>query len=272
MPSTRYFLLKREHLALLAEAEIDFDEHTEYGAPLIDPKRPYGNSMGIEEDIARAVGILSPTEERPLTQGEHDLCYSLHRDLAVALQVVFQSGQMTPGYYVFDTERRKWAWAVQKNEQEGITQAVRETPQPAQEEEASGEVWVDPYPEGPSYGGWVYFEVTTDQLKLLPHFNITKDDVWPCVDSKRPFGNKDVEQDICEHLGIEPEGRHGFWELALSDEQNAYFDTLIQSFPSLIEIRLTLGDLTAGWYRRSEYGSIPWHRYEGEVPSQFDDE
>jgi len=264
MADPTYFLLKREHLALLAEAEIDFDEHAEYGAPLIDPKRPYGNSMGIEEDIARAVGILGPTEDRSLTREEHDTCYTLHRELASALQVVFQARQMTPGYYVFDKERRKWAWAPQKNLEEGVIQEAQE------ENETSEVAWVDPYPEGPSYGGWVYFEVTEDHLKLLPHFNITTREVWPCVDTKRPFGNKDVEQDMCKHLGIEPEGRHGFWELALSEEQRAYLDTLIQGFPSLIEIRLTLGDLTPGWYRRSEYGSLPWHRYEGEVPSQFD--
>jgi len=48
--------LKIDHLKLLAAASWDFRD-MEYGAPAIDCKRPFGNSMGIENDMCHALGF-----------------------------------------------------------------------------------------------------------------------------------------------------------------------------------------------------------------------
>lgn len=49
-----------DHLTLLAEAEWDWND-CEFGAPSMDPKKPYANS-GVEEDLADHLPHLSEEE------------------------------------------------------------------------------------------------------------------------------------------------------------------------------------------------------------------
>ena len=49
-----FFEVKKEHLMLLREACVDWDD-CEFGAPCINPKRPYGNS-GVVADMIRIFG------------------------------------------------------------------------------------------------------------------------------------------------------------------------------------------------------------------------
>ena len=49
------FTLKPEHLTLLERASWQW-ENCEFGAPAIDPKRPFGFSVGIENEIIELAG------------------------------------------------------------------------------------------------------------------------------------------------------------------------------------------------------------------------
>jgi hypothetical protein len=79
--------------------------HCEYGAPEIDPKRPYGNSW-IEGDIHE---ILTGTYEDTLSDELEDKYSKLHQETETALQVVLRTGSFTPGHYRCDPPyKRNW--------------------------------------------------------------------------------------------------------------------------------------------------------------------
>lgn len=51
------------------------------------------------------------------------------------------------------------------------------------------------------------FKVTQDHLKLLSNMNVSWDSCEfgaPCIDPKRPYGNRDVVGDMCKILEVEP--------------------------------------------------------------------
>ena len=50
------FEIKKEHLKLLQRFNVGFNDECEFGAPEIDPKRPYGNSS-VYQDILEILGM-----------------------------------------------------------------------------------------------------------------------------------------------------------------------------------------------------------------------
>ena len=50
------FEIKEEHLKLVRRMVIRYDDSCEFGAPSVDPKRPYGNS-DVYKDIARIIKL-----------------------------------------------------------------------------------------------------------------------------------------------------------------------------------------------------------------------
>jgi hypothetical protein len=83
--SAREFTVTDEHLRLLRAAYVGWDD-MEFGAPSIDPKRPYGNS-----DVVADIEVWEEENERRLTQ--------LHRDTETALQIVLVTGSFAAGTY-----------------------------------------------------------------------------------------------------------------------------------------------------------------------------
>lgn len=102
------FELKAEHLQLLSLACVDWDE-SEFGAPAINPKRPYGNS-GVAYHIFDILGWVQEDEDG-LTDEEWEKAVSLHRETQTALEIIlhlrtFQLGlyrDVAPEHY-----RTKW--------------------------------------------------------------------------------------------------------------------------------------------------------------------
>lgn len=94
------FTITEDHLKLLREANISWDG-CEFGAPCIDPKRPYGNSDVIQ-DMARVLGI-EPIEadfdERVYPKGTADKCIKLHREMETVLQIVLHTGEFKATTY-----------------------------------------------------------------------------------------------------------------------------------------------------------------------------
>lgn len=105
-----YFEIKEEHIKLLRKANVRYDEYTEFGAPLIDPKRPYGNS-DVYNDIAEILSIkrrniedgmkcFSPSQEKRMLD--------LHKETAMALQIILCVGVFEPGLYESEKYQCKW--------------------------------------------------------------------------------------------------------------------------------------------------------------------
>lgn len=104
LSSAREFTVTEDHLKLLQRAFVAWDFGEGYGAPGINPKKPYGNSY-VARDIAEILDVpdedweyedehkayVTPEAEARLTR--------LHVGTMVALQIVLATGEFSPGRY-----------------------------------------------------------------------------------------------------------------------------------------------------------------------------
>lgn len=114
------FRITDEHLKLLKEMNVGWND-CEFGAPQIDPKRPYGNSDGVD-DVARVIGYKK-TKERvefdkedakeyddikeylencDWDQESYDYLRNLHKDMEIVLQIVLSTLSFKKGVYQRD--------------------------------------------------------------------------------------------------------------------------------------------------------------------------
>lgn len=95
------FVLTEEHVKLLRAMYVSWDD-CEFGAPAIDPKRPYGNSDVIS-DIAEELGWTRPDGDEdddfewPVELD--DRARQLHAETKTALQCVPTTGSFEPGTF-----------------------------------------------------------------------------------------------------------------------------------------------------------------------------
>lgn len=96
---------------------VEWDDY-KFGAPNIDPKRPYGNSDGID-DVARIIGfeknkktaefdkedakeyetLTDYFEEIEWTDESQDYLFSLHKEMQIVLQIVLSTLSFQKGKY-----------------------------------------------------------------------------------------------------------------------------------------------------------------------------
>ena len=122
------FTLKLEHITLLSNAYTGWDD-CEFGAPEIDPKRPYGNS-NVYQDMLEILGVKEIKKgkyefrqfgKRWLLKGEDknnidldnetDLCDELddlHKELETALQIVLKTKSFASGLYEAEKYGNDW--------------------------------------------------------------------------------------------------------------------------------------------------------------------
>ena len=82
------------HLKLLRRANVQWLD-IEFGAPGLDPKRPYGNSSVLEDmhEILTGESIGCTDSERDsLTRGEEDRYAELHLQMRAVLQALCMLG------------------------------------------------------------------------------------------------------------------------------------------------------------------------------------
>lgn len=105
MERVKEITVTQEHLDLLQHMYVGW-QRCEFGAPEIDPKRPYGNSDVIS-DIGEILGIPHDDED---TWG--DSCYGdekvdyftrLHKETQTVLQILLQHLTISPGAYYNDS-------------------------------------------------------------------------------------------------------------------------------------------------------------------------
>lgn len=103
------FILRDEHVRLLRAASIGWNEG-EWGAPTIDPKRPFG-SGDLPEQMARILGVSIPEDKEGLeyTRFQRTML-NLYQELKPALQVVLAAGSFVPGTYVRGLVDGRHSW------------------------------------------------------------------------------------------------------------------------------------------------------------------
>ena len=95
------FTVTEDHIKLLKRAYVGWDD-CEFGAPEIDPKRPYGNSS-VFSDISEILGI-QPNSEGDFTSDQEDYIMKTHRELQTVLQIFLQYGRLVAGTFTRESQ------------------------------------------------------------------------------------------------------------------------------------------------------------------------
>lgn len=100
----RELLVTENHLRLLKNLYIGWDD-TEFGAPCIDPKRPFGNS-NVFSDMAEILGFeLADDEKQPdLYRKQCDSLLKGYYELQDCLQILCTNLKLESGKYVLENE------------------------------------------------------------------------------------------------------------------------------------------------------------------------
>ena len=108
MDNHQRFTVTQEHINLLRNAYISWDT-CEFGAPEIDPKRPYGNSY-VYGDIAEILDIepALPNDEDEFDDEQLSYMHKVHKETKTALQIFLSTGVMYPGNYIAKTYSTNW--------------------------------------------------------------------------------------------------------------------------------------------------------------------
>lgn len=92
------FLVTHEHLKLLRRMEIRWED-CEYGAPAVDPKRPYGNS-DVEDDIVEILGWEYEEDEWDGIPADiRGAAFDIHKEMQTVLQILVVNLHIYPGKY-----------------------------------------------------------------------------------------------------------------------------------------------------------------------------
>lgn len=118
-----HFEITEDHMKLLARMSFSYNDYCEFGAPEVNPKRPYGNSA-VYHDIAELIGI--EPEEKSEYDGEYDFSEAqqksmlkLHKEMQTVLQIGANTKQFSAGKYTSDWTGHKWK-AVPENLAEAV--------------------------------------------------------------------------------------------------------------------------------------------------------
>ena len=104
------FEITEKHIKLMKNMNVGYNEHCEFGAPDIDPKRPYGNG-NVYRDIARILEIepaLIKDGESIFSEDQEDAMLALHKQMKTALQVVLTASTFETGLYESDEYHDNW--------------------------------------------------------------------------------------------------------------------------------------------------------------------
>lgn len=108
----RKFTITENHLKLLRNMYVDWDD-CEYGAPCINPKRPYGNS-DVETDIAEIIKFPKQNnwdkEEENWSEEAQEKLYYIHKEMQIVLQICLHLGKFEIGEYVKENDYDSLSW------------------------------------------------------------------------------------------------------------------------------------------------------------------
>jgi len=98
---TVVFTITENHLNLLKRLNVEWYD-CEFGAPCIDPKRPYGNS-NVESDIYE------------MTKMKGDKALFIHKEMQIVLQIIFATGLIETGDYEKQDQYDYQSWQKMTN-------------------------------------------------------------------------------------------------------------------------------------------------------------
>ena len=105
------FKITENHIKLLKHMWVGWNS-MEFGAPSIDPKRPYGNS-DVYYDISRILNLPIPDydEDEEFSDEQKEYMDRIHLEMETVLQIGIKVGYFKPGTYIgnkYDKDWEKW--------------------------------------------------------------------------------------------------------------------------------------------------------------------
>jgi len=94
------FTVTEDHLKLIQQMWVGWQD-CEFGAPEIDPKRPYGNG-DVCNDVARILGYdarLMNEDDSQYDEELYDKLEAIHKETETALQICLSTQSFVPGNY-----------------------------------------------------------------------------------------------------------------------------------------------------------------------------
>lgn len=110
------FVLTEDHLKLIDKMDVGWSD-AEFGAPEINPKRPYGNSF-VVGDIFEILGWDAPDEDnddpsQELIDEWYDKAYKIHKETQTALQIILCTKSFVPGRYIKMNQYDDRSWYLE---------------------------------------------------------------------------------------------------------------------------------------------------------------
>lgn len=97
------FELNTQHLKLLSEMHVYFNDCDYDGAPAVDGKRPYGNSGDVCYEVYRVLNDedwdWGEYDDNEMPEELHDELYKLHKETATALQICLVMQEFKTGVF-----------------------------------------------------------------------------------------------------------------------------------------------------------------------------
>lgn len=85
------FEVTEDHIKLIQRMNIDYNDCCEFGAPCVNPKRPYGNS-NVFADINEILGLgFEEDENGCYNDNQLDIMYDFHSGTTIVLQILIQN-------------------------------------------------------------------------------------------------------------------------------------------------------------------------------------
>ena len=104
------FTITKEHLLLAKNMYVEWYD-AEFGAPTIDPKRPYGNS-DVTTDICRLLKLkpITVEDETYFRNKNQEYAEKLHKEMQTALQIFLTTQSFEVGTYHKKEEYNDRSW------------------------------------------------------------------------------------------------------------------------------------------------------------------
>ena len=105
------FTVTEDHLKLLPHLWFEYDNYTEFGAPIVDPKRPYGNS-DVYGDIAEHLGIEGEEDhwgDVEFSREQKDYMLRVHKEMVTVLNIIVRNGGVEAGDYEAAPYGENWS-------------------------------------------------------------------------------------------------------------------------------------------------------------------
>lgn len=109
--NNKYFTVTEDHLKLLKRLCFRYDDYVEFGAPAVDPKRPYGNSS-VYEDLGEILDWEPADEDRwgykSYSDIQRERLLKLHKSMVTVLEILVTNNGVEVGEY--ETSRYGSVW------------------------------------------------------------------------------------------------------------------------------------------------------------------